>query len=156
MTSLLLNPQWLTFHHFLPRMNDQQLEVVGLYSAFHVGKIQVNLAEPLRLGQASEIKVIISPAALIWSHSQSTRTCPVLFPGYVTLYGMLKMLHTHTTYTHTYTHHVHTLTRTTYAHIHTPRTHIHIHTPRTHTHTHTPRSHTYTHRLFSVRVSRCI
>jgi len=31
--------------------------VVGLYSSLHVGKIQVSLAEPLRLGQASEIKV---------------------------------------------------------------------------------------------------
>ena len=39
------------------RMDDKLLEVVGLYSSLHVGKIQVSLAEPLRLGQASEIKV---------------------------------------------------------------------------------------------------
>ena len=38
-------------------MDDQLLEVVGLYSSLHVGKIQVSLAEPLRMGQAKEIKV---------------------------------------------------------------------------------------------------
>ena len=39
------------------RMNDQLLEVVGLYSSLHVGKIQVSLGEALRMGQAKEIKV---------------------------------------------------------------------------------------------------
>ena len=42
---------------FPPRIDDEQLEVIGLYSFLHVGKIQVSLAEPLRVGQASEIKV---------------------------------------------------------------------------------------------------
>jgi len=41
------------------RIDDELLEVVGLYSSLHVGKIQVSLAEPLRLGQASEIKIVI-------------------------------------------------------------------------------------------------
>ena len=40
------------------RIDDELLEVIGLYSFLHVGKIQVSLAEPLRLGQASEIKVL--------------------------------------------------------------------------------------------------
>ena len=40
-----------------PRIDDERLEVIGLYSFLHVGKIQVSLAEPLRVGQASEIKV---------------------------------------------------------------------------------------------------
>ena len=39
------------------RIDDEQLEVIGLYSFLHVGKIQVSLAEPLRVGQASKIKV---------------------------------------------------------------------------------------------------
>lgn len=38
-------------------MDDQLLEVVGLYSSLHVGKIQVSLGQPLRMGQAKEIKV---------------------------------------------------------------------------------------------------
>ena len=39
------------------RMDDELLEVVGLYSSLHVGKIQVNLGEPLRMGQAKQVKV---------------------------------------------------------------------------------------------------
>ena len=39
------------------RMDDQLLEVVGLYSSFHVGKIQVSVAEPVRIGQAKNIQV---------------------------------------------------------------------------------------------------
>lgn len=39
------------------RMDDQLLEVVGLYSSIHIGKIQVSLSEALRVGQAKEIKV---------------------------------------------------------------------------------------------------
>lgn len=42
---------------FPRRMDDQLLEVVGLYSSLHVGKIQVSLGEPLRMGQAKQIKV---------------------------------------------------------------------------------------------------
>ena len=38
-------------------MDDKQLEVIGLYSFLHVGKIQVSLAEALKIGQAREIKV---------------------------------------------------------------------------------------------------
>ena len=38
-------------------MDDQLLEVVGLYSSLHVGKIQVSLGEPLRMGQAKQVKV---------------------------------------------------------------------------------------------------
>ena len=38
-------------------MDDQLLEVIGLFSSVHVGKIQVSIAEPLRIGQASSIKV---------------------------------------------------------------------------------------------------
>ena len=50
-------PSLLTALQFPHRIDDELLEVVGLYSSLHVGKIQVSLAEPLRLGQASEIKV---------------------------------------------------------------------------------------------------
>lgn len=38
-------------------MDDKLLELVGLYSSFHVGKIQVSVAEPLRIGQAKSVKV---------------------------------------------------------------------------------------------------
>ena len=39
------------------RIDDQLLEVVGLYSSLHVGKIQVSLDKPVRLGQASVVIV---------------------------------------------------------------------------------------------------
>ena len=39
------------------RIDDQLLEVVGLYSSLHVGKIQVSLDKPVRLGQASVVTV---------------------------------------------------------------------------------------------------
>lgn len=41
------------------RMDDQLLEVAGLYSSLHVGRIQVSMADPVRLGQAKEVKVRI-------------------------------------------------------------------------------------------------
>lgn len=37
--------------------NDQKLEVVGLYSSLHIGQLMIGLNEPLRLGQASHIKI---------------------------------------------------------------------------------------------------
>ena len=39
------------------RMDDRRLEVVGIYSSLHVGRIQVGVDEPLKIGQAQEIKV---------------------------------------------------------------------------------------------------
>ena len=39
-------------------MDDRRLEVVGIYSSLHVGRIQVGVDEPLKIGQAREIKVI--------------------------------------------------------------------------------------------------
>ena len=41
----------------LDRMDDRLIEVVGMYSSLHIGTIQVSLSEPLRIGQASEVKV---------------------------------------------------------------------------------------------------
>ena len=43
----------------LCRMDDKLIEVVGMYSSLHIGTIQVSLSEPLRIGQASEVKVIL-------------------------------------------------------------------------------------------------
>lgn len=39
------------------RIDDKLLEVVGVYSSLHVGRIQVSMADPVRLGQAREVKV---------------------------------------------------------------------------------------------------
>ena len=41
----------------LYRMDDKMVELVGLYSSFHVGKIQVSVAEPIKIGQAKSVKV---------------------------------------------------------------------------------------------------
>ena len=37
--------------------DDGLVEVMALYSSFHIAQLQVGLAEPLRLGQARQVKV---------------------------------------------------------------------------------------------------
>ena len=39
------------------KIDDQKLEVVGLYSSLHIARIQVSMADPVRLGQAQDVKV---------------------------------------------------------------------------------------------------
>lgn len=39
------------------KMNDRLVEVVGLYSSFHIGQLMIGLSEPLRLGQAKVVKI---------------------------------------------------------------------------------------------------
>ena len=64
-------------------MDDQLLEVVGLYSSLHVGKIQVSLGEPLRMGQAKQVKVSSSLSLSVPGLSH----CPM---------NHLSLSHTHT------------------------------------------------------------
>ena len=49
-------------------MDDKLLEVVGLYSSFHVGRIQISVAEPLRIGQSNDIKVKNLPLEITQLH----------------------------------------------------------------------------------------
>lgn len=37
--------------------NDGLIEVVGLYSSFHIGQLMIGLSEPLRLGQAKKVTI---------------------------------------------------------------------------------------------------
>lgn len=39
--------------------HDGILEVVGIYSSFHIAQLQVGLSAPIRLGQAKTVEVII-------------------------------------------------------------------------------------------------
>jgi len=39
--------------------NDGCLEIVGLYSALHIAKLQLNLADPIKLGRAKSVKVTV-------------------------------------------------------------------------------------------------
>ena len=39
------------------RYNDGYLEVMALYSSFHIAQLQVGMASPLILGQAKRVKV---------------------------------------------------------------------------------------------------
>ena len=39
------------------RLDDGLLEVIGLYSSLHIGAIQVQMDQPLRIGQAQCVKV---------------------------------------------------------------------------------------------------
>lgn len=45
--------------HGQQSIGDGKLEVVALYSSFHMAQLQVGLSQPYRLGQASNIKVCI-------------------------------------------------------------------------------------------------
>ena len=45
----------LTADYFSP--SDGLIEVCGLYSSLHVGRLQVALADPCRLGQARTVRV---------------------------------------------------------------------------------------------------
>ena len=38
-------------------IDDGLLEVVGIYSSFHIAQLQIGLSKPYYIGQASEIKV---------------------------------------------------------------------------------------------------
>ncbi|XP_054161867.1 diacylglycerol kinase epsilon-like [Oppia nitens] len=41
------------------KINDKKLEVLGVYSTFHIGQLMIGLSEPLRFGQAKEVKLIL-------------------------------------------------------------------------------------------------
>ncbi|KYM94857.1 PREDICTED: diacylglycerol kinase epsilon [Cyphomyrmex costatus] len=46
-------------------INDGKLEVVALYSSFHMAQLQVGLSKPHRIGQANTVKIILSrPCAM--------------------------------------------------------------------------------------------
>ncbi|XP_026680991.1 diacylglycerol kinase epsilon, partial [Diaphorina citri] len=39
------------------KIDDSKIEVMALYSSFHIARLQVGLSEPLKLGQVSQVKV---------------------------------------------------------------------------------------------------
>lgn len=39
------------------KINDQLIEVLGIYSSFHIGQMLIGLSEPLRFGQAKVVKL---------------------------------------------------------------------------------------------------
>lgn len=41
-------------------ISDGKLEVVAVYSSFHIAQMQVGLSGPHRLGQASEVRVVLA------------------------------------------------------------------------------------------------
>ena len=43
--------------YFFYSFGDGLLEVAGLYSSLHIAKLRVNIADPIRLGQARHVKV---------------------------------------------------------------------------------------------------
>lgn len=49
---------------FVFSFSDGKLEVCGLYSSFHIARMHVNLADPLLLGQAHEVKVYCRVACI--------------------------------------------------------------------------------------------
>ncbi|XP_003382870.1 PREDICTED: diacylglycerol kinase epsilon-like [Amphimedon queenslandica] len=59
------------------RIDDKMVELVGLYSSFHIGKIQMSVAEPLKIGQAKSVKVVLKESVPIqvdgepWQQSPS-------------------------------------------------------------------------------------
>ncbi|KAL7288695.1 hypothetical protein TKK_0017420 [Trichogramma kaykai] len=59
-------------------INDKKLEVCALYSSLHCAQLQVGLSQPIRLGQANRVKIILKkPCAMQvdgepWSQSPGT------------------------------------------------------------------------------------
>ena len=49
----------------LHSFNDGMLEVMGVYSSFHIAQLQVGLVDPIRLGQAKIVKVRIAARYII-------------------------------------------------------------------------------------------
>lgn len=51
--------QYMTYdiNVYFFRYDDGLVEVIGLYSSFHVAQLQVGISEPVRLGQAKEVKL---------------------------------------------------------------------------------------------------
>lgn len=49
-------------------INDGKLEVVALYSSFHMAQLQVGLSKPHRIGQANTVKVFISTILKTFLH----------------------------------------------------------------------------------------
>ncbi|XP_008474359.1 diacylglycerol kinase epsilon [Diaphorina citri] len=39
------------------KIDDSKIEVMALYSSFHIARLQVGLSEPLKLGQVSQVKI---------------------------------------------------------------------------------------------------
>ena len=60
------------------RMDDHLLEVAGVYSSLHVGRIQVSMATPIRLGQARNVKVWIYPpkSGVLRTNTNKSTSCP--------------------------------------------------------------------------------
>ena len=48
---------WMAVLLWLCRYDDGLLEVMALHSAFHICQLQIGMAAPVRLGQASTVKV---------------------------------------------------------------------------------------------------
>ncbi|GAB6025880.1 hypothetical protein CHUAL_011855 [Chamberlinius hualienensis] len=42
------------------KIDDGLVEVFGVYSTFHIAQMQIGLSEPVRLGQAKEVKMVLS------------------------------------------------------------------------------------------------
>lgn len=38
-------------------INDKKIEVLGVYSTFHIGQLMIGLSEPVRFGQAKEVRI---------------------------------------------------------------------------------------------------
>lgn len=69
MYQLHRNLVYTSFLVSLHSINDGVLEVAGLYSALHIARLQVNMADPLRLGQARSIKVSASSDLVLQHHA---------------------------------------------------------------------------------------
>jgi len=60
--------------HKASLFNDGYLEVIGLYSALHIAKLQVNLADPIKLGRAKNITIRLNK-------TKQQKNCPMQVDG---------------------------------------------------------------------------
>ncbi|XP_064456131.1 diacylglycerol kinase epsilon-like isoform X2 [Ornithodoros turicata] len=69
------------------RYDDGLLEVIGLYSSFHVAQLQIGMSEPIRLGQAKEVKVELSEKLPVQVDGEPWEQAPATL--HFTLYGQI-------------------------------------------------------------------
>lgn len=71
--------------------NDGKLEVVGIYSSFHMAQLQVGLATPHRIGQASTVQIkLLGPSPVQvdgepWEQHPATFSINVAEPATILL-----------------------------------------------------------------------
>lgn len=75
-------------------INDGYLEVMGIYSSFHIAQLQVGLAEPYRIGQAKHVKITLSKRFPVQIDGEPWEQTPAVIN--LSFHNKVTMLQNHT------------------------------------------------------------